>query len=422
MDRQKGYFEEPIECMSPDERDQFERKNLREAVARAFSLSPFMKEKLFDAGIEAGEVKGIEDIEKLPLTRKSEFRELQRNIPPFGGIPGISLDLMKRVYVSPGPVYDPEGRNEDHWRWVKPLFAAGFRKGDLVQNTFAYHMTPAGHMFDSALSRLGCTVIPAGVGNRELQVRVMEELPVTGYVGTPSFLFSLLSKAEEMNISSKVKLEVALVTGERFTEEMRDDLRISYGIMARQCYGTADVGAIAYECPEGRGMHISDELIVEIVDPETFARVEEEERGEIVVTLNSSVYPLVRFGTGDLSFIKKDLCPCGRSSRLLGGILGRVDQLTKVKGMFIHPSHVTTLEDRFEEAYRIQAIVEREGREDTLKIRVSLTEGVSPDESLRERIESECREIFRVKGNVSFESPLAGEEEKEIVDRREWEK
>ncbi len=423
MDRGKGYFEPSIECMTPDERVEYERTNLREALARAFSRSPFMQRKLAGAGIDPDRVRGIGDIEKVPLTRKSEFREVQRSAPPFGGIPGCGLEEMKRVYASPGPVYDPEGRGEDHWRWGKALFAAGFRKGDLVQNTFSYHMTPAGHMFDSALLRLGCTVIPAGVGNRELQARVMEELPVTGYVGTPSFLFSLLEKAEEMNISTKreFNLEVALVTGERFTEEMREDLKISHGIIARQCYGTADVGAIAYECPEGKGMHIADEMILEIVDPVSGARVKGEEKGEIVVTLNSCVYPLVRFGTGDLSYIKKAVCPCGRTSKLLGGILGRVDQLTKVKGMFIHPSNVTALEDRFDEVEWIQVVVEREGREDIMGIRVCLSEGVSPGEILKKRIETEAREIFRVRGIVAFEENPRVEGEKKIVDRREWE-
>jgi phenylacetate-CoA ligase len=419
-DRKGGYFDPLVECMTAEERRAFRSKNLEEALENAFATSPFMEKKLRAAGIREGSVRGVGDLQGVPLTRKAEFRDLQQNAPPFGGIPGCDLPSMRRVYVSPGPIYDPEGRGKNHWRWEKPLFAAGFRKGDLVQNTFAYHMTPAGHMFDSALNRLGCTVIPAGVGNRELQVQVMRELPVSGYVGTPSFLFSILAKADEMGVGKgdELGLEVALVTGEKFTEAMREDLK-ELGIIARQCYGTADVGAIAYECSEGRGLHISDDLILEVVDPGTGNQVEEGGTGEVAVTLNSPVYPLVRFGTGDLSFVTTGDCPCGRTSKRLGGIVGRIDQLTKVRGMFIHPSQVVSLESRYPGIQEVQVIVERVGHEDLLSILVSTKEGFTPGEDFKINVEDAAREIFNVRGEVIFVESFE-EEGKKIFDKREW--
>ncbi len=423
FDRKSGFYDRDVETMSPEERVDFEKKILKEAVETAYLKSPYMRKKFEDAGVDPESVKTREDLEKIPITRKSEFRRIQEKDLPFGGLVGVDISELKRVYVSPGPIYDPQGREEDHWRWGKVFYAAGFRKGDLVQNTFMYHMTPAGLMFDEALTSLGCTVIPAGVGNTEMQVQIMRELPVTGYVGTPSFLMTILKKAEEMGMSveEELSLQVALVTAEKLPESMRKEFLDKYGVVVRQCYGTADVGALGYECYHADGMHVPDEIILEIVDPETGKQLPDGEMGEVVVTIRSNVYPLVRFGTGDLSIIRDVKCPCGRTSKKLAGWLGRVDQVTKIKGMFVHPGQVQSLEAKFDEVDLIQIAVYREGHEDRMVIQAVLKEGVTAGDSLKEDIEGAAREVLKLRGEVVFVSRSeVTEPEKKVVDRRKW--
>lgn len=423
LDRTRGYYEPEIETMGGDEREAFENEILKVALEYAYTRSAAMREKLKGAGIDPTAVKGRRELEKIPLTRKGNLRKIQEKDLPFGGMTGCDMGELRRVYVSPGPIYDPEGRRESHWRWEKVFYAAGFRKGDLVQNTFMYHMSPAGLMFDEALINLGCTVIPAGVGNTDLQVQIMKELPVTGYVGTPSFLMTVLAKAREMGVrvGEEVKLEVALVAGEMLPESLRGTFLDEFGIMVRQCYGTADAGSLGYECFIARGMHVPDEIILEIVDPETGSQLPDGETGEVVVTLRSSTYPLVRFATGDLSYLVHEQCECGRTSKKLGGILGRVDQVTKVKGVFIHPSQVEKLKDRFKEIDTIQVLVDREGHEDRMTICAVLKEGEGPSEELLGKIEAEGRELLKVRGasKVIRENEVL-EEGKKIVDRRKW--
>jgi phenylacetate-CoA ligase len=330
---------------------------------------------------------------------------------------------MRRIYVSPGPTYDPEGREKSHWRWEKAFFAAGFREGDIVQNTFSYHLSPAGLMFDEALGRIGCTVIPAGVGNTELQAQVMKELCVTGYVGTPSFLMTLLEKAMELGFAAGggLRLQVALVAGEMFPETLRARFRDEFGVQVRQAYGTADVGSLGYECREAAGMHVPDDIFLEVIDPLTGAAVPPNFIGEVVVTLSDRTYPLVRFATGDLSLLTEEPCPCGRTSPRLMKIVGRVDQVTKVKGMFVHPEQVTQLEGKIVEIASAQLIVSRAGHEDRMEIRVVPAEGVVPCDLLTARIVDAVREVTRLGGVVRYVSSGQIEDGgKKILDRRKW--
>src|SRR3990170_4786629 len=269
IDRKRGFYDEAQETMPQEEREEFLLANLRESVRHAYENAPAARKKMDEAGIKPAEIRTVADLAKIPLTRKADLKSIQKKELPFGGLAAVPPRAMRRIYVSPGPTFDPEGREETHWRWEKAFVAAGFRPGDIVQNTFMYHFSPAGLMFDEALIRIGCTVIPAGVGNTEMQAQVMRDLSVTGYVGTPSFLLTILEKAREMGIVSGngLKLQVALVAGEMLPESLRQRLREEFGIQVRQCYGTADVGSLGFECYEAKGMHIPDEIIMELLDP-----------------------------------------------------------------------------------------------------------------------------------------------------------
>lgn len=423
IDRQRGYYDEERETMPRARRADLHRDLLRDTVRHAYEHAPATRKKMDEAGIRPDDVKELADLARIPVTRKADLKVLQRAEPPFGGLAVVPPGGLRRIYVSPGPTFDPEGRDETHWRWEKPFFAAGFRAGDIVQNTFMYHFSPAGLMFDEALLRIGCTVIPAGVGNTELQAQVMKELSVTGYVGTPSFLMSILEKAKELGLTagSGLALQVALVAAEMLPESLRATLRDEFGVQVRQAYGTADVGALGYECPEAAGMHVPDEILIELIDPATGGPVGAGSIGEVVVTLPDRTYPLVRFATGDLSVLSEDPCPCGRTSPRLLKMLGRVDQVTKIRGMFVHPEQVTSLEGKVAEIASARFVVTRTGHEDRLEIRVLLKQGVAPSEALAARISDAAREICRLRGevNLSGPPPSPGEDQK-IVDLRKW--
>ena len=424
IDRKRGFYDKAQETMPPPEREAFRLRILRDAVRHAYENAPATRKKMDAAGIKPTEVRDIADLAKVPLTRKGDLKSIQKAELPFGGLAAVPPRAMRRIYVSPGPTYDPEGREETHWRWEKAFVAAGFRPGDIVQNTFMYHFSPAGLMFDEALIRIGCTVIPAGVGNTEMQAQVMRDLAVTGYVGTPSFLMTVLEKAGEMGISpgNGLCLQVALVAGEMLPESLRQRFREEFGIQVRQAYGTADAGSLGYECFEAKGMHIPDEILLELVDPVTGDPVGPGKIGEVVVTLPNATYPLVRFATGDLSIFTDDPCPCGRTSARLLRIVGRIDQVTKVKGMFVHPEQVGQIERKAPEVEALQLVITRVGHEDQMTIQAVLKSGAVPSDALRARITEDAREVTRLRGEVVFVSEAdLSEKEKKIVDRRKWE-
>jgi phenylacetate-CoA ligase len=424
IDRKRGFYDEAQETMPPEEREAFRRVILRDTVKHAYENAPATRKKMDEAGVKPSEVCDVADLSRIPITRKADLKTIQKAELPFGGLAAVPPRAMRRIYVSPGPTYDPEGREESHWRWEKAFVAAGFRPGDIVQNTFMYHFSPAGLMFDEALIRIGCTVIPAGVGNTEMQVQVMRDLCVTGYVGTPSFLMTVLEKAKEMGITpgNGFCLQVALVAAEMLPEALRKTFQEEFGIQVRQAYGTADVGSLGYECYEARGMHIPDEILLELVDPGTGEAVGPGKIGEVVVTLPNTTYPLVRFGTGDLSVFTDEPCPCGRSSSRLVRIIGRIDQVTKMKGMFVHPEQVEQIEKKIPEVELLQLVITRVGHEDKMTIKTVLKGTASPSDALGTRISEVAREVTRLRGEVVFidGADLSGEDKK-IVDRRKWE-
>jgi len=423
IDRKRGYYDEALETMPAAKRALAQREMLRETVLHAYEHAPATRRKMDEAGVRPGDVKEPADLRRIPLTRKADLKHIQKGEPPFGGLAAVPPRAMRHIYVSPGPTFDPEGRDATHWRWEKPFFAAGFREGDIVQNTFMYHFSPAGLMFDEALQRIGCTVIPAGVGNTELQAQVMKELNVTGYVGTPSFLMTILEKAKEMGYTSGdgLSLQVGLVTGEMFPEPLRARFRDEFGVEVRQVYGTADVGSLGYECHEAKGMHVPDEIFLELIDPATGDPVPPGSIGEVVVTLPNRAYPLVRFATGDLSILSDDPCPCGRTSPRLLKLVGRVDQVTKVKGMFVHPEQVTQLATKVAEISSAQFVVTRTDHEDNMEMQIVLKNPAAASDALIARIIETARAITRLRGEVRFIATTEVEEpEKKIIDKRKW--
>ena len=424
IDRTSGYYEQRLETLTPEERAVYQNAQLQQIVQHAYANAPAIREKFDNSRVKPGDIKTVRDLERLPITHKHDLAELQQKDPPFGGFLGVPMDRVKRICMSPGPIYEPEDIQSRNDRWTQAFFAAGFRKGDIGQITFSYHLVPPAFWFEDALHRLGCTATPGGVGNTELQVRMMHDLKVTGYVGTPSFLVAISKKAEEVgyNLQKDLCLEAGFVAGEMLPESLRSELEESFGMIVRQGYGTADVGCLSYECYYKNGMHFAYNCIVEIVDPETGRQLGPGETGEVVATVFDEVYPMIRFGTGDLSYFTDEPCPCGRTANRLVKILGRLDQVTKVKGMFIHPGNADEVVARFPEIDRYQVLVTREAHVDQMTLVVELKEGVEASEALAKRVEAAIPTSMRVRGRVRFlDRGTLPEEYKKIDDRRKWE-
>jgi len=361
------------------------------------------------AGVDARGVGSRAALAQLPVTRKHELlqrQQAQRDSNPFGGFSAIgwralgAQRLARRVFQSPGPIYEPEGEARDYWRFGRALYAAGFRAGDLVHNSFSYHLTPAGSMMETGAQAIGCTVFPGGVGNTELQLQAMRELRPDAYAGTPSFLRIALEKADETGIELP-SLKKASVGGEAFPPALRD-LLLARGVAAYQSYGTADVGLVAYETAAREGLVLDEGVIVEIVRPGTGDPVADGEVGEVVVTVLNADYPLVRFGTGDLSAVLAGPCPTGRSNTRVKGWMGRADQTAKVRGMFVHPGQVAEVCKRHTEIVRARLVVEGEMANDRMTLRA---ECAQRPEGLAERVAQSVRDITKLRSEVVLCDP-----------------
>jgi len=422
-ERLLGYYDEQLETLPWDSKKRLLENQLQQAVMTAFQEAPAMREKFEAAGVGPTDIRSLEDLQSLGITPKAQMRQLQQTSPPFGGFLGVELNKLRRIYSSPGAIFDPEGEQADYWRLQGVFFNTGFRPGDRVLNTFSYHLTPGGLMCDEALSGIGCTVVPGGVGNTETQVQLMEELQLTGYVGVPSFLQAILERGEQegKDFRRDFNLQIAVTAGEMLTQASRRRLEEDYGILVRQFLATADVGAIAYECGEKNGMHFADYRVVEVVDPETGKQLGAGQVGEVVVTLlENPVYPLIRFGTGDLSYYEEGPCPCGRTSPRLMKLVGRVDQVTKVRGMFIHPSQVEEVVAAFPEIQAAQAVVEREQDRDKLTFCAVLDQTSSQPELLSP-LQERIRTVLKLRAEVAFvQASDLREPEKRILDLRKW--
>ena len=333
---------------------------------------------------------------KLPVLRKGELIERQKAAMPFGGFTATQTGDLLRVFASPGPIYDPEGRRSDYWRLARALWAAGLRKGELVHNCFAYHMTPAGAMLETAAHAIGCPVFPGGVGNTELQVKAMQDLKPVCYTGTPSFLKIILDKAKELGVEI-ASLKHCVVSGEYLPPSLRAELE-GRGMRVVNVYASADLGLIAYESKAKEGLIVEERILVEIVRPGTGDPVKEGEVGEVVVTSFNDDYPLIRFGTGDLSAVLPGISPCGRTNMRIKGWMGRADQTTKVKGMFVHPAQVAEVVKRHKEVAKARLVVDRKDENDVMTLRCE----AAGDTALAQRIGESIQAVCKLSGTVEL--------------------
>ena len=395
-------FYDALETRNTQEREAALLAALPGQVAHAQRHAPAFGQIL--AGVDAAGITTRAALARLPVTRKHELLERQqaeRSHNVFGGFATAGFGAnMPRVFASPGPIYEPEGTRSDYWRMARALYAAGFRSGELIHNCFSYHFVPAGSMMESGAHALGCTVFPGGTGQTEQQVQAMADLRPAGYIGTPSFLKLIVEKAQEMKVPLP-SVTKALLSAEAFPPSLRDWFA-ERGIAGYQCYGTADLGLIAYETAAREGLVMDENVVVEIVRPGTGDPVPEGEVGELVITTLNTDYPLIRFGTGDLSAILPGTCPTGRTNTRIKGWMGRADQTTKVRGLFVHPGQVASITSRFPQVLRARLIVRGEMANDQMVLQVETTEtggGLAP------RLQDAIREVTKLRGEVELVAP-----------------
>jgi len=398
-------FFDALETRDPAARESELLKVLPLQVAHAKLASPAFADILKD--INPAQVTSRAALAKLPVTRKHELLELQlasraRGGNAFGGFCASSFGAaLPRVFASPGPIYEPEGTAKDYWRMARAIFAAGFRPGELIHNSFSYHFVPAGSMMETGAHALGCTVFPGGTGQTEQQVQAMAELKPAGYIGTPSFLRIILEKAAEMGVALP-SVTKAMFGGEAFPPSLRDWFA-ARGVAGYQCYATADLGLIAYETAAREGLVVDEGVIVEIVRPGTGDPVPDGEVGEVVVTTLNPTYPLIRFGTGDLSAVMAGTCPTGRTNVRIKGWMGRADQTTKIRGMFVHPGQVDQIVKRFPEVAKARLVVTGEMANDAMTLKVE--SACSGPDSLVQKVTEAIREVTKLRGAVEVVQP-----------------
>lgn len=402
-------FYDQLETRSPDQREAELFAALPAQIAHARANAPYFARVLAD--VDPASIRDRAALAQLPVTRKSDLIALQKDTPPFGGLAAVAIGQLARVFASPGPIHDPEPHGTDPWRSARALHASGIRGGDLVQNCFAYHLTPAGSMFETGAHALGAAVIPAGTGNTEMQAQVAAQLKPRAYIGTPDFLKIILEKGDELGLDLS-SITIGHVAGGPFLP----DARAFYdgrGIAVYQSYGTADLGIVAYETPARAGLVVEEGAIVEIVRPGTGDPVPEGEVGEVVVTIFNKAYPLVRFATGDLSAVLPGASPCGRTNMRLKGWMGRADQTTKVKGMFVHPQQVAEVVRRHPQVARARLVVGRQDANDTMTLRCETADSAAALASaLRETLAS----VTKLKGTVEFVAPGTLPNDGKVID------
>ncbi len=402
-------YYDSLETRGADERAQAQFESIRAQIEYVKNNTVAYAEFLKD--IVAGEITDAESFSLLPLTRKSELIELQKFQRPFGGFTATNIALHSQVFASPGPIYEPGFAVPDFWRFARALYASGFRPGDLVHNCFSYHFTPAGQMCESAAAALGCAVIPAGVGQTELQLQTINDLKPDAWVGTPSFLKIILDQADELG-SDVSSIGKAMVSGEALPPPLRDGFA-ERGVRVQQCYGTADLGLIAYESSAREGLILDEGVYVEIVRPGTGQLVADGEVGEVVVTNLGREYPLIRFATGDMSTFMPGISPCGRSNRRIKGWMGRADQTAKARGMFIHPEQVDKVIKRHTEIKKARLVIDWVGQADRLTLQC---ESDADDPALRESIADSVRAICKLRGEVEVVAPGSLPNDGKVID------
>ena len=391
-------FYDELEIRDPDERQRVLFEALRRTLRVCKENAPYFQTLLKD--VDPDGVKTLGDLEKLPVTRKSDLPELQKKDPPLAGMNAVAASNFARLYQSPGPIYEGEAEGADWWRLGRAMHAAGIRPGDIVHNAFSYHLTPAGMMVEGGARAIGCAVIPAGTGQTEQQVQAIEHLRASAYAGTPSFLKIILDKAAETgaDVSS---LNKALVSGEALPEALRGEFK-GRGVSVLQAYASADLGLIAYESKAMEGLIVDERLIVEIVRPGSGEAVAEGEIGEVVVTSFNRDVPRIRFATGDLSSVLPGPSPCGRTAMRLTGWKGRADQSTKVKGMFVTPTQIADIMKRHPEILKARLVIDRDAGADVMTL---MCETAESGDALKEAIAETLQALCKMKGTVEFTGP-----------------
>jgi phenylacetate-coenzyme A ligase PaaK-like adenylate-forming protein len=392
----ESYYDE-LETRDAKQREREQFAALRQQIANAQRGAPYFSELL--AGVDSVAITNRAALARLPVTRKSALTELQKTHPPFAQMAARATSKLARVFMSPGPTFDPEGRRTDYWRFARAMFAAGFRRGAVVHNTFSYHFTPAGFMADLGAQALGCTVFPGGTGQTEMHVAAIAALKPACYVGTPSFLRIILEKGDALgaDVSSIAK---ALVSAEALPPSLREWFQ-NRGIATLQCYATADLGLVAYESPARDGMIVDEGVIVEIVRVGTGEPVPEGQVGEVLVTTLTPEYPLIRFATGDLSAVRPGASSCGRTNMRIAGWMGRADQTAKVKGMFVNPAQIAAVVRRQPAIARYRLIIDHdEKKADRMTLHCELTGAA--DAALAQAISASLRDVCNLRGETKF--------------------
>jgi phenylacetate-CoA ligase len=407
-------YYDALETRDPEERERDLMGKLAQQLRHAREHSSYYRHWLAD--VDPAAIVSREALAALPLTRKRDLIDLQKQQPPFGGLNALPRQRARRIFASPGPIYEMQGEDIDPWRMARVLYAAGFRRGDLIHNCFAYHFTPGAYIFEGGAHKLGCPVFPGGTGQTEQQIQAMVALRPDGYAGTPSFLKIIVDKAEELgaDISS---LRKAAVSGEAVHPAVRQTL-LERGISIRQCYATAEIGAIAYETDAEEGLVVEEDLLLEIVRPGTGDPVTPGEVGEVVVTTFNPDYPLIRFATGDLSALMAGSSPCGRTNVRIRGWLGRADQTTKVKGLFVHPEQVAQIARRHPEFQRMRLVVDNPDGQDRMMLYCEIASG---GETLSQAVAASIRQVTQLRGEAAFCAPGSlPNDGKVIEDRRTY--
>jgi phenylacetate-CoA ligase len=386
-----------LETRDPAEREAAQGSTLSELIARAVAAPGWAKHL---AGVDPGAVTSRAGLAGLPLLRKSDLVALQKAAPPFGGFNATPPGSMRRLLMSPGPIFEPQGTGPDHYGATRALYAAGFRTGDIVHNSFSYHLTPGAFILESGLHGLGCPVIPGGVGNTEMQVEAIAQLRPAGYTGTPDFLKVLLDAAAKAGKDAS-SLKRALVSGAALPASLRAELA-GRGVDTLQCYALAEVGVLAYETAARDGMIVNEHVLVEIVRPGTGDPVADGEVGEVVVTCFNADYPMIRLATGDLSAVMPGRSPCGRTNARIKGWMGRADQTTKIKGMFVHPGQVVEVARRHPELGRVRLAVTRAGEQDMMTLSA---ECAAPAAGLSDAVAATLQSVTKLRGEVKLVAP-----------------
>jgi phenylacetate-CoA ligase len=402
------YYDE-LETRSADAREVALFAALPGHIAHAKANAPYFRDLL--SGVDAETIADRAALARIPVTRKPDLIARQRMAPPFGGLNAVEPGRLARIFASPGPIHDPEAHGSDPWRSARALFASGFRPGDVAHNCFSYHLTPAGSIFETGAHALGCAVIPAGTGNSEIQAQVIAHVRPRGYVGTPDFLKIILEKADELGLDAS-SIRIGHVSGGPYLPDARAVYE-ARGLDVYQSYGTADLGVIAYETGARSGLVVEEKALVEIVRPGTGDPVADGEVGEVVVTALSAAYPLIRFATGDLSAVLPGVSPCGRTNMRLRGWLGRADQTTKVKGMFVHPSQIAEVVRRHPQVRKARLVVARADANDVMTLHCEATDG---GERLAAALCETLTAVTKLKGDVQFVLPGALPNDGKVID------